>query len=403
MSRFVLFSLALLAIPVFIGATDRTVSLLHFIGREFDEDGFAVNINIIVPLFGVAVLLFVERLPRLLVGYVSFIVVWLALSLIAGLLAEPAMYNVVFYFQTILPFFAIFAGFALVPNSRELDSVCKILSISMAVFIGFLWFVVLSEFNLGTLLHDRNTVMQYIAAGVPQFRNYFPASTLIVFNIALAKYIFDDSKNQEVHALALLALFLFFPLCWSRTALLGFSLSLLIQICLALRYGKARAWNKSLVFSIAAAFVLPLVLAKFGSTVSSRVEFTADSDMRRLELFREGLQQSFHYPIFGDKFVPTWEVLAGGQEVLIKRLFPAHNQYIDFLLRAGYPFLLAFAALMIDVFGRVCTAYDWVKRSGAATRSRCALRCLLAIALLPSEPTFSSISFNCSRPCPASS
>jgi hypothetical protein len=366
MLRFVFFSLALLAIPVFVGATDGAVSLMHFFGREFDEDGFCVNINIIVPLFGIVVLLFSQRLPRLLVGYVAFIVAWLTLSLVAGLLEEPSVYNVVFYIQTVLPLFAIFAGYVMVPQSRDLDAVCKLLSLSMIIFIGFLWFIVLSEFSLGTFLYDRNVVMKYVAAGIPQFRNYFPASAVVVFNIALAKYIFDDSKNQEVHTFALLALFLFFPLCWSRTALLGFSLSLVVQIGMAMLYGQSRAWNKSLVFIVAAAFLLPLVLAKFGSTVSSRAgDATVDSDMRRLQLFKDGLNQSLHYPMFGDKFVPKADVLAGGQEVLIKRLFPAHNQYIDFLLRGGYPFLLAFLALMMDVF---CTSFYGVRLGQAQGR-----------------------------------
>jgi O-antigen ligase len=61
-----------------------------------------------------------------------------------------------------------------------------------------------------------------------------------------------------------------------------------------------------------------------------------DSDLGRLDLAIGALERIAESPIVGRMFIPELYVLVGGTERLdVMRLFPAHNQYLDYALRGG--------------------------------------------------------------------
>lgn len=335
--------LALLAplafLPLFVGLPSMSVPFVHLLGMPTVRDGLNVSASIVICLIGVWLWAH-GRIERRLSNHISLCVGWLTLSVSVGLFFEPGVANVLFWAQTLLPIFAVGFGSTLV--RRRSDLLPLIDTASGATAFAVVALVVLSVANFGVvrLTTDRISVMKEIAFAIPQFKSYYPMTVLATFSLALARYLFSNGGRSVTLLLVGHALFL--PLCWSRAGMLGFVLCAAIQLGYALVLGSATSKRRAVTVTLLFALVLPLAVSKLGSTFAARTDVhdvDNRSDRKRVELFIEGCGRIAASPLLGDMFIPTWEERAGGEDIAVKRLFGAHNQYVDWGLRGGLPYL----------------------------------------------------------------
>jgi O-antigen ligase len=340
--------LPLVILPLFVCLPNGELPILHLFGYYINRDSISLNLNVIHCVYGV-VLLCSHRLDRRLAYFLVFSVAWLGASLVCGLTYEFSLTNVAFYVQTVLPMFAIPYGYYLIRKERDVERVIHFASATMAIFLCFLTVVVMLRFGATSLLFERLRVMAELEYALPQFKSYFPIAVQFTFSLALAEYLFGNPAGSRVAFLILSAHALIVPFCWSRAGLLGIVFCGLVQFVLTVMIGKSAYIRRALGLAVAGALMLPVLFAQMGTTVSSRTDvadLNNDSDIRRLELVIEGAQRIYERPLFGDMFVPSWDERVGGEDIDVKRLFGAHNQYIDMGLRGGILYLIVLGALV---------------------------------------------------------
>jgi hypothetical protein len=373
--------LPLLYLPLFVSPQTWSLNALYLVGIPFAEDGFAIHLNVLIPAMGCLALLSAFRLNRSLVRFLVFAFVWLTIGFTSGMVSDPSFSNFLFFIQTVTPFFALLVGYTAVRDTADLATFVKRSAWVSTGFIAVLWLMLVKDFGVRGLIADRLSVIQELSAVIPQFRNYYPVCLIISANFALASYLFARAEPFTLAALAAHASFL--PLCWSRSAFLGFVVSMTVQLVIVFKVGKGYSAGRALVFGAMAAGLLAVLFACVGTTVSERLDEgdatqLEAADGRRWEFLLAGLDRSWESPLFGDRFVPSMDATPFGVEYETKRLFLAHNQYVDLVLRGGYPFLAAFTML---VFGTVRRCGHFIRVSA---RQQSPIVFIFAVATLAS-------------------
>ncbi|TWT34019.1 hypothetical protein KOR34_38550 [Posidoniimonas corsicana] len=351
-------SLASLAVPlmfapVFWGTHSLRINLGYLCGGGILAEEFAVHASLLVCGLGAFFLFVAGGVQRSVRWFAIYAACWLTLSCLYGLRIESGWPNVLFYLQTLTPVFALAAGNRIASSPRDVQRLNRLTPFVTVASLTLIWVFAITKFGTGALLHERMRVIHDLAVLIPQYQNYYPFCVVISFNFALANYLYGQRSSRTLTVLAAHGLIL--PLCWSRTALLGFAASALVQSIvrsLASRGGGGRIL--SLAFcAIAAA---PFVWSAMG--VTERMEAigaadVADSDYRRWDYLLEGLTRSWNAPLFGDAFVPARDTAASHAADAVPRLFHAHNQYVDLLLRGGWLYAIALVAFGVQAARRL--------------------------------------------------
>lgn len=364
---FALMLLPLAVLPLFICLPNGEIPILHLFGYSIQRDSVNLCLNVVHCVFGF-VLFFCKPLDRQLAYFMFFSFVWLFASLLSGLYVEYDPTNMAFFIQTVLPIFAIPYGYYLIQRENDLEKVIRLSTRATAFFLVTLTLVIMWRYGPISLITDRMRVMQDVELAIPQFKSYYPVAVQFTFSLALAQYLFGTSANSRSVFVLLLAHGLFIPLCWSRAGLLGIAFSAAIQFMIAAKLRRSTYYQRAAAIMAAFGLVLPLLFSHMGSTVSSRTEVAEignDSDHRRLEVFIEGTQRVCERPLFGDMFIPCWDERVGGEDVDVKRLFGAHNQYVDFALRGGFIYL---GVILIMLYLTYSKARFLTRQNGVAQK-----------------------------------
>lgn len=345
--------LPLAYLPLFVGLPGFSFPLLHLLGVSVNRDSVNVSFSIAICMSG-ALAWFAFRTPRDISRYLWFSIAWLGLSLASGLAASYSTANILFYVQTLIPIFAMPFGFRLIRGPADIDRFTASSGAVGAIFVVILVVTFLMNYGIVQLLTDRIAVMKDVAYAIPQFKSYYPNTVLATFSFALSRYLFAKNTGR-VTTLCLVLHGAFIPLCWSRAGLLGFGACMFIQLSIAWLRSGVLSKQRAIVFIALFSIAIPVAIAKLGSTLSSRDDVHAVdnySDQKRLDLFLEGLDRIASNPLFGDRFIPELEKQVMGESVEIKRLFGAHNQFIDLALRGGVVYLVFFVFFLVSILRR---------------------------------------------------
>ncbi|QDV75186.1 O-antigen ligase family protein [Botrimarina mediterranea] len=338
--------LPLAYLPLFVGLPTLSVPILSLLQIPMSRDSLNLSFSLAISAAGFY-FWFSGWSGKSICRHINFCLLWLTASLTAGIYIEPSKENLLYYVQTLLPIFAMAYGWRLIRTRDDIPRFIRIASATTSFFIIALTISTVHNYGLVRLTFDRISVMKEIAYAIPQFKSYYPMTVLATFSFALSHYLFSrDGSNYAKLWLAAHALFL--PLCWSRAGMLGFALCGAIQLLYAATCDRGRGMQRAVVALVVFAVVLPVAVLKMGSTFGARTDVHSvdnKSDRKRLELFIEGCERIAARPMFGDMFIPSWEERAGGEEVDVKRLFGAHNQYVDLGLRGGVVYLVAVCML----------------------------------------------------------
>lgn len=346
--RLIHLTIPLALIPLFVCLPSMSFPLMYFLGFSIVRDSINLCGSVLLCVIGIYAYFFIP-IDRKLLRYIHRLLLWITLSLIAGLYVSPTSSNFLFYIQTILPLFALLYGYAVMRTQQEIPQIIRVAITSTNVVVVALYVIILGKYGLRMFIGDRMQAMYELAYGIPQFKSYYPICIQFTFSLALAQYLFGRrlSHTTTLISLAIHASFVIF--CWSRAGMLGFALTTIVQFCFALMIGSRFSRERTALVFVLLLVVVTGLSEKLGTTIAFR-ESVHDrnnaSDEKRLNLFWEGLNRCVERPLFGDSFIPAWDEREGGLVEGQERLFGSHNQYIDLSLRGGVVYLILFLSLM---------------------------------------------------------
>lgn len=340
--------LVVVTLPLFVDPFDGELTLTRLVtgGTSTQSNGaIHVSVVVIVTLAGVAFLRRLGTKPQPLAGrrIIVGLMLLYTVSIIVGLTVGAGALGAAFYLQTILPLVAWYAAAVggLDPRTASV-AVLRPAVITMCLIVGA------ALVYSGTIYGTYNVISVLVSA-IPQYRSYFPIIPACGVAFAVAGWSLHPKTSIVMIALAGVSL----PLMWSRTGLVMIVVA--FGLAFLLRPGRATHATRILIGSALGAVVGFYALrAVLGGVIGARVSVgsTAEaSGESRIQLALGAIDRIVARPVFGDAFVPYSNVLAGGTEVDLARLFPAHNQYLDVALRGGIVAGFLVVALLF-VFGR---------------------------------------------------
>ena len=291
-----------------------------------------------------------DRGPRLgLVVGLGFVFL---LSLIAGLATNPNRLNIVYFIQTILPMSGFLAGASL---ADRVPSLQRVLWLFVCVVTFSIICILLLAFSYGALSSDVAAANR-LAKAIPQLQDYFPF--IVVASLSLSLGLMASSGGRRRKALLLVAAAIhlsFFAIVWSRMAMIMLALAIIAPVVLASR---STPWGRRVVHAAAVALLLVGIgiIVTQVTVLGTRLQYasgddnsTVQSDSKRIEYAAEALKMIAAQPILGRQFVPDSQLKVTGsrtEPLRIPRVFRAHNQYLDYGIRAGLPAMALLAAIM---------------------------------------------------------
>ena len=290
-----------------------------------------------------------DPLPRL--RLVAGLGVVFLLALLAGLATSPSRLSVVYFAQTILPMAGFLAGVSLAYRIPDLRRAVQLVVGAVTVSLAG---ILLLAYSYGALSADI-VAANRLARAIPQFQDYFPF--IVVASLSLAMGLigsFHETRRRAVLAAAIGLHLAFFALVWSRMAVIMLALVVVTPVVLASRSTpRARRLTHAILMGLLLAGIGVIVTRV--SVLAPRLEHagtangTVQSDSRRLQYAAEALGVIAEEPVFGRKFVADWYLRVTGshtEALRIPRMFRAHNQYLDYGIRAGVPAMLLLAAIV---------------------------------------------------------
>ena len=343
-------------LPLFVDAAQRTMPVFQLVTGFGEPDAAGSRLHLVVPLVAVlAVVALLRKRPSLrrpLPIVVMLLVLDFTVSITWGLLHGAGVVGFVFFVQTIVPLVAWLAAYRLSPTPR---------TVARAVMLGVLVVAVVAL--VYTLLNGGVDQAYYTSIELedpfPQYRAYFPA--LVALAIALA--VAHIRTDRLLSSATIVGCLLLLPIMWSRAGILMVVVALLASLFWC--HYRRLSWRGRFAVAAATAVVLGVVGAAtvtVGLTEQrTRLNDLQASDSDRVSLAQESSERIVSNPVVGDAFKPEGSELVGGAVANFDRLFPSHNQYLDFGIRGGVP------ALLLLVVFLALTAWSlfwrWVKDS----------------------------------------
>ena len=263
---------------------------------------------------------------------------WFTLSAVYGMANGGRLADAVFYTQTLVPLLAWFLGYRLeVREDWVARGVMAAYCLTDLIVLGF----TLANGGLGNAF-DSSTQLEN---AIPQYRSYFPA----VMALAVALAIAHVGRRTWLPIATLVLVEITLPFLWSRGGILMVVVAAVATA--ACRFGPRLSWRGRAWATAAGGALLAFnaFITLSVGLVSQRTQESnlAASDTNRVQLARGATDRIGANPIFGDAFHSYSSVLAGGRKASFARIFPAHNQYLDFGLRGGAPAVLLLVALLL--------------------------------------------------------
>jgi hypothetical protein len=334
------------ALPLFFDAKRGTLTLTYFrsSGSTVVNTGQAIHLGfVVVALCFVATVLRrmkSEKAEPFAQRVVLALSACFTISMVAGQLSGAGVLGALFYAQTIIPLLAFYvAAHSGISPQQTARLITAAVLATLAFLIGLATLVGASRGSLA--LVNRLVVV------IPQYRNYFPFLVTCALAFAIARW----SADKVLNSICILAVIAFLPLMWSRTGLA--TLALAAALAFIMRPGRAGLTTRFLlvcVTCLASALIVRDAVASSGSVIGQRTlagSTAAESATERLSLAGQAAGRLLAHPLLGDRFVPYSDILAGGQRAQFARLFPAHNQYLDYGLRGGVAAMLLLILLLV--------------------------------------------------------
>lgn len=330
------------ALPLFWDVNHNELTLLRLVTGTSDEDvAPSTRIHLVVPLVALLGLLALLRrrpswlspLSLLLWGILASFTV----AVIWGYTQGAGLIGVLFYAQTVVPLVAWLAVFRLGATQRTIArSVMAGVIVTGVLAIGY----TAMHGGIGSAYYSSRA----FEAFVPQYRSYYPV--LVALAVACAVTHWRSDRWLAVPTLVLAAALL--PIMWSRA---GIAMVLVAAYAaLYLLVLRRPDWRRLVTVTagvVAVTAVFGAVLATVGlATQRTQLSDIQASDQKRIDLARSAGARLRESPLTGDSFRPAGSDLAGGVTASFDRLFPTHNQYLDYALRGGLPALLLLLALL---------------------------------------------------------
>lgn len=317
-------------LPLFVDVSQRSVPVLQLVTGFGDTDVAGTRLHVVLPLVLVlAIIGVLRRAPSLWRPLPVIVILLFAVftsAITYGLLHGAGLVGFVFYVQTVVPLVAFLAMYKLAPTPRTL---------ARAVMVGVL-FVAVSAL-IYTAFHGGIDNAYYTSIELedpfPQYRAYYPA--LVALAVALAVAYVRTDRYLSIATIAVCLLLI--PIMWSRAGILMVVVALLGSMFWC--HFRGMSWRRRLQVSAATGVVLG-ALAAITVSVGLSAQRTVlndleSSDSDRVSLAKESSERIWQNLVFGDAFRAHSSELVGGAEATFDRLFPSHNQYLDFGIRAG--------------------------------------------------------------------
>jgi O-antigen ligase len=322
-------------LPLFVDAAQRTMPVFQLATGFGAPDTAGSRLHLVLPLVAVLALVALLRkrpsLRRPLPIVVMLLVLDFTLSIAWGLYNGAGLVGFVFFVQTIVPLVAWLAAYRVSPTPR---------TVARAVMVGVL---VVAVVALGyTILNGGIGDAYYSSIALedpfPQYRAYYPALVALAIALAVAHIRTDRVLSSVTIAACLLLL----PIMWSRAGILMVVLAFVASLFWC--HYRRLTWRGRFAVVAATAVVLGAVGAvtvTVGLTEQrTRLNDLQASDSDRITLAQESSERIAGNPLVGDAFQAHGSDLVGGAVANFDRLFPSHNQYLDFGIRGGAPALL---------------------------------------------------------------
>ena len=341
-------TLGVVALPLFFDVADRSLSLLGLLG--VGGPGRVIPGSTRLPLSAAAVAALVLAVvlvrprgqhppgTRIVVGLLA----WFSLSLGYGLVIGRHSSSVVFYGQAVVPLLAFLATAHARPRSRSMTR----------AFLGAVLFTVLVTLAYALthgMLGSAYTTSLAIEAAIPQYRSYFP----VLMATAVALAVTHLTRQRALSVAVLLGVTVAVPFTWSRGGLSMIGVAGVAAFLMAPWRIRLRR-RVAVLAGLAVLAAYPVYRLVGGGILAQREALSnlSASDSNRIVLAREALDHILANPLVGDAFRPYSAVLQGGAQADFARLFPSHNQYLDYGIRGGLVAIGLLLALLVVVTGR---------------------------------------------------
>lgn len=328
-------------LPLFVDVSQRSIPILQLVTGVGEPDVAGSRLHVVLPFVAVlAVLAVFRRRPSLwrpLPVLVVLLLLQFTFSITWGLLHGAGTVGLVFYVQTVVPLVAWLATYRIAPSPRVL---------ARAVMVGVL--VVAVSALIYTLLNGGVENSYYSSIELedpfPQYRAYYPA----LVSLAIAMAVASIKTDRALSIVTLAACLLLVPIMWSRAGICMVVVSLLASTFWC--HFRGMTWRRRLVVASTIGVVL-IALGAAAATVGLTTQRTELNDLQasdsdRVALAEESSERIAGNPLVGDAFRAHSSELVGGAVANFDRLFPAHNQYLDFGIRGGAPALLLLVAFL---------------------------------------------------------
>lgn len=347
------------ALPIFVLPAYRASNWHLILSPDHPaiRDDQALRIHVSAGLAAVAVAFLATRalaLGRRPVCLRAFLVISLVpvflLALGIGLITSPGRLNVAFFVQTVLPLGAFGAGTVLASRLPVLRRTLFVLVATVTLTVG----AVLALASSFGALSDDVAAANRLARAIPQIRNYFPFVVASSLSVAIGLLGSGPPVRRILLGIAVPVHLAFALLTWSRMGLLLLGVASMSAVLLSMGPGRRR--TRAVAVTAVALLALLAVATRFGvlgarlRTPEAQHDSLRSSDLRRLDYAREAIRRIAQHPLSGDRFLPSWTVRYRGdrpEPLRIPRLFPAHNQYLDYGIRGGVPAIALLAAVLV--------------------------------------------------------
>ena len=378
--RAVIAMIAIAALPLFADVNNRTLTLAYLFssGGASADAGQAIQLSFVI----VAVLIVLVAVSRresmregqLLGGTaIGALLFCFSASIVLGELSGAGRLGLVYYAQTIVPLLAwyICAHARVSPRS-----VARCVTIAVLFTLLLVLGIGLTE---AAGMHGNYLIVDRLDSVIPQYRNYFPFLLVCALAFAVARW----SVDRLLGTLTIAGTLALLPFMWSRTGIA--MLVVAAAVAYLARPGSVSRGSRIVVACIGSGGALLVASqAASGGVIGERNAIgstAAASGGERVQLGAEALMRLLHHPLFGDSFVPYSSVLAGGQQAQFAKLFPAHNQYLDYGLRGGFFAMVLLIVLLVIYIRRSWQLSQHASDAETATYHGAMVAILVAVAV----------------------
>lgn len=344
-----------IGVPLFIYPTHHitNLNLIWDPSNPARADLQPLRVHWAVGMAGLFVLYLILRLIRLerpavppRSSLIAALLACFAIALLSGFSSNPSPLNLVYFVQTVVPIVGFFAAAAFVGSIRRARTLCFLL-LGATVFsvAGIMLLALHYDVFSGDL-----AAANRLARAIPQVRDYYPFVVAVALALALALVRSETRVAVRLSIwCGILILLSFYAVNWSRMGMVMLAIVVIPPFFSRFRNSSKMARYR---WSLVAIILLATVLAatQFGIMRERFTHSLSASDNRRVQYAVDAMKIIASHPLIGRGFFPEWDHDPfPNRDLRIRRIFRAHNQYLDYGVRAGLPPLLVLVVIIFAV------------------------------------------------------